>query len=239
MSSNFYPSIGISLGEESNLEFDLKNAKPNQENPSGYYVYGHFDLSGNLFYVGKGKNRRAWEKDRHFIWERYVSKNLNGFYDVRIIIDSLTEEDAEYIENHLMIKHGNELVNWINFGRVTYFDQYQIFHEERNKNRKLIEKTKSIEKTDIETAINNYKEAIENIAKYAFIELEGGLIGRILNEINQDVGYKGELEALDRITICLKKANRLNEANKIADAYFEKYKADLHLKAAEKIIGRI
>src|SRR3974390_1606536 len=90
-----------------NLGFELslheregpKPLKPavdgNQENPRRSYVYAHMDSAGKIFYVGKGERRRAWSTDRHPLWRRYVEKHLGGSYQVRILRDNLSAEEAE------------------------------------------------------------------------------------------------------------------------------------------------
>ena len=40
-----------------------------------YYVYVHKKPDGKIFYVGKGKNKRAWSiSDRNNLWKKIVSK---------------------------------------------------------------------------------------------------------------------------------------------------------------------
>lgn len=209
-------------------------------NPKSSYVYGHYDEQGRIFYVGKGVRKRAWDKEnRHPLWERYVAKNLNGNYQIRIIEDDLTNEDAEYLEDQIMRDFSEQLINWINWGRKSNFAALQEFHNQRNANRALINKAKSLEVTNIDDAINQYRFAIENIKDYAFTQLEDGLLGQIIREENEDIGYSGELEALDRLTLCLCKQNRASEAFDDSVRYFKTYKRDLLLSSAKKIIQRI
>lgn len=65
--------------------------------PKGFYVYLHKRLSdGKVFYVGKGKGKRAWvKKGRSEHWKRIVDKYG---YSVEIIFDELSEEEAFQIE---------------------------------------------------------------------------------------------------------------------------------------------
>jgi hypothetical protein len=76
-------------------------------------------------------------------------------------------------------------------------------------------------------------------AEYAFMDFEQGLIDQMLREKNDEFGRNGELEALDRMTLCLIKPGRLSDAAGEAAAYFERYKRDLFLEAAEKIKRRV
>lgn len=65
--------------------------------PKGFYVYVHRRLSDNsVFYVGKGKGRRAWVKSgRSEYWKRISDKYG---YIVEIVFDNLTEEEAFQVE---------------------------------------------------------------------------------------------------------------------------------------------
>lgn len=242
MDLDFNEKFGFSIHvgmRKSRMEELLKNASPDQDNPSGNYVYGHYDKNGNLFYVGRGTNRRAWSKNRHPLWHRYVENHLDGVYSVRIMVDGLTPENAEELEAGLIAEHGDTLVNWINFGRETDYDVLDKFHELRNANRKFIKETKAIEKTDIELAIKNYKIAIEKIAEYAYLKYEKGLVGRLLEEEKSELGRRGEIEALDRITLCLIKVGRSYEAAEYTNAYFQHYKGDERLKSSDRIKKRV
>src|SRR3972149_105901 len=58
-----------------------------------YYIYVHINpLKNTIFYVGKGKNNRAFSnKGRNIHWQRTVKKY--GFI-VNIVESNLTNEDA-------------------------------------------------------------------------------------------------------------------------------------------------
>ena len=234
-------NLGISVGVDSPDEVERKvtPAAPDQESPSGYYVYGHYDANGTLFYVGKGTADRPWSKQRHPLWLRYMNNHLDGQYEVKIIADGMTPEEAEEYEATFMAKQGDRLVNWINMGRSTDFKLLDLYHTLRNANRKLIQETKVIEKTDLETAAKNYKTAVEKTGEYAFMDFEHGLVGQLLKEECDEFGRNGELAALDRLTLCLIKLGRVTEADEVAAAYFERYKRDLCLKSSEKVKARV
>lgn len=217
----------------------LGSMAPHQKGPTGFYVYGHYDQQGNLFYVGKGNGKRAWSTDRHPIWIRYVEKHLNNQYTVRIIADGMKEDEAETKEWSLISQHGATLVNWVNFGRQTDFKLLEQFHILCNANKKLIQETKTLEATQPEVAIERYLLAIEKIGEYAFMTYELGLIGQLCKEEAEEQGYRGEMEALDRLTLCLCKQGRALEAQENANNYFARYKKDLLLNGSKKINKRI
>lgn len=65
-----------------------------------YYVYGHiFKDTGELFYIGKGKNKRAWSKKRS---QKWLQITQNRDIEVVLILKSLTESEAFSIEKILI-----------------------------------------------------------------------------------------------------------------------------------------
>jgi hypothetical protein len=73
----------------------------------GYYVYVHKDCtSGEVFYVGKGHGKRAWDtKSRNSRWNSKVASLPNG-WQVEIIQDDLSENEAFDLEFSLIQKYG-------------------------------------------------------------------------------------------------------------------------------------
>lgn len=70
-----------------------------------FYVYVHKRPDGSIFYVGKGKDRRAWaKKDRNPHWRNVVDKY--GTYDVEIVKQSLTEQESFEYEAELVKRIG-------------------------------------------------------------------------------------------------------------------------------------
>src|SRR5262249_23520177 len=72
-----------------------------------YYVYLHRDrATGTPFYVGKGKGSRAYDVEgRHPEWHEKV-KSLTAGFDIEIVKNDFTEEEAYDLERELIRKHG-------------------------------------------------------------------------------------------------------------------------------------
>lgn len=87
-----------------------------------YYVYLHKTLDGKVFYVGKGRAKRAWKTfGRSKLWK---DTSANG-YLVEIYADNLLEKDALEIENRL-IKTLDDLVN-THISNPVEFDDYSEY----------------------------------------------------------------------------------------------------------------
>lgn len=230
--------ITLRLGDEKPPRLQA-DPTANQVAPKRCYVYGHLDERGTLFYVGKGTGRRAWEDSRHPLWHRYVEKHLQGKYNVKILADNLTSEDAEALESEWIVQESETLVNWINFGRKTDFALLDRYHSLRNANRELIASARALERERTEEAVVLYQRAIESTFAYASLQPEQGLIGRLLNEERAEIGISGEIQALDRLTLCLARLGRHAEAAAASERYFAQYSLDANLRAAAAIRKRV
>jgi tetratricopeptide (TPR) repeat protein len=199
-----------------------------------YYVYFHKDSGGNIFYVGKGTGKRAWSLDRDQVWTKYVNDRLCGKFSVEIHKDDLTEDEALHLENGLINEYGSNLVNWVNMQRQTDFDLLNSYHVLREQNLRFVGKTYLIEKTVPTQAIIRYKQAISAIDEYESIKYEKGLIGELYERPK-----KGEPEILDRLSICLLRLGRVDEAVEEARLYFEKFPDAVSMSIGKRILSRI
>ena len=201
---------------------------------SDYYVYFHRDMAGNIFYIGKGTKRRADSLDRHPAWKKYVTERLLDQYIVEIHADGLTEEYAEELEWSLICQYGEQLINWINPGRAFDYQALEQFHALRDKNRAFVAATKQYETTDLPLAVERYLLALEAMRKYESITLERGLVAEM------SVGPNwGEPNILDRLTLCLSKLGRLEEAIDVTNNYFKDFPSAANMAVGKRISARI
>lgn len=82
-----------------------------------YYVYFHIRLSNNqIFYIGKGKNKRYKSvADRNKHWHNVANK---GYYCL-IYANNLTEKEAFNLEKEMIKKYKSQLVNLTDGGEGT------------------------------------------------------------------------------------------------------------------------
>ena len=66
-----------------------------------YYVYQYIREDGTPYYIGKGKEQRAWSKDHNVNLPKDLSR-------IQIIKEKLTEEDAHILETALIAQHGRK-----------------------------------------------------------------------------------------------------------------------------------
>lgn len=219
--------FGVKLGVDGD---ELTGELMDDENdgPPNFYVYCHYDKDGTVFYIGKGTGQRAWSKDRHSIWHKYVDERLNGEYTVGIVEDELTENEAYQLEAELIEEYGENLVNWVNPARGFDDDALDRYHELRGANLKLVMETKGIEKERPSEAIETYYRALAAMREYESLETETGLVAELTQE-----NKSGDVEILDRITLLLVRQKRYQEAHEVMRKYFEDFP-----RAAEMTVGK-
>ena len=130
-----------------------------------FYVYLHKRSDGSVFYVGKGKDKRAFcKKDRNPYWRKVVKKN--GGFDVEIIYEGLDEETAFAKEVETIAFYGMDNLTNMTLGGVSTTGmrhtsetrklQSEIMHERLKNNPELFE------------TITKRMEALQATQDYAF-----------------------------------------------------------------------
>jgi len=85
---------------------------------SKYYIYAHYDNTGCLVYIGKGKNERAWSvRDRNKHHFELMEQQL-PLLNVKILMHNiLNEREALSLEKEMILQ---------------FKPEYNIAHTERN-----------------------------------------------------------------------------------------------------------
>jgi hypothetical protein len=117
-----------------------------------YYVYKH-SRNGTPFYIGKGKKNRAFDKNgRNNFWIQFVN---NEEYDIEIIKNNLTEDEAFQLEKETIEEIGLEnLTNIEGGGKSEYYKNYNKPKYDKDR-KKRIDEMEAIVKNFLEK--NNYE----------------------------------------------------------------------------------
>jgi len=202
-------------------DFPPYRVTSDRRTPKRCYVYMHLGPDRTPFYIGKGSGSRAWSTDRDALWNHYVRTRCDNAYQVVIVAEDLNEEDALELEDDLIAKHGRTLTNWINPGRQFDYAALDRYHALRDATTSFVSVTRPLEVTDPETAIQRYRQAIKRVHEYTAMTLETGLVADLRKEVGEPVS--GDILALDRLTLVLRKLGRFGEIVGDVDDYFAHY----------------
>jgi hypothetical protein len=227
---------GLSQNKNSGYNYMPKSGTKKATLQKKFYVYFHRDRSGKIFYVGKGTGRRAWSRERHDLWKKYVEEILHGEYTVEIFRDGLSEREAEELEWDLINKYGEQLVNWMNPSTGIDYEVIALYHKLREENRRFVDETRLLEKIDPEKAIIRYREALVRMREYQAMTL---MHGSLLAELRAEEPKLGDWNIIDRLTLCLKRSKRFREAIDEIERYFADFPGDLNTKAGERLKKRM
>lgn len=107
------------------------------------------------------------------------------------------------------------------------------WHELRNATTERLEAARSVETSDLTGAIALHEEALAQIDEYERLAKDKALF-------REPRGASArEVRALDRLTLCLIRADRPQDAVTAADGYFARYPAALRTPAGERVVARI
>jgi hypothetical protein len=77
-----------------------------------FYVYEHWRPdTKTCFYVGKGKDKRAWNMKKRNVYHKSIQSKLTSIglaVDVKILVSNLSEEAAFLVERDLILFHGRK-----------------------------------------------------------------------------------------------------------------------------------
>ena len=151
---------------------------------------------------------------------------LSGDYDVTLnMLDSHASNITFSVVTRISDNYSNEAL-----------DKY---HALRKENVILMQAARAMEKTDLIRATSLYQEALQKMSQYADMQLFQGK-SQFLNEQERRAnGISGHIEIIDRLTLCLSRLRRGEEAYVAAIEYFGLYKKDLNSTTANRILKRV
>ena len=220
-----------------------------EETGMGFYVYSHTDKNGDVFYIGKGKGDRAWDRNkRHELWQRYL-ENINHEYIVTVVEKDLDEDAAFEVEEKLIRQHEETIVNWFNSNRHGDWRLIARYWELRKADDVFHANARAMEKVNLEEAVSLYRQEITMVRDYLsvledYYASEVSKFKGMTRKIYQDYYMKtyvsvNDLRALDRLTMCLKKLKRVDEARDDVRRFFEDYPTSERHSTATTIKKRI
>lgn len=181
-----------------------------------------------MFYVGKGTGHQAWSRDRDVNWKLYTEKYLNNQYNVRIVLDKLSEIQALDEKEHLMAEYSDQLVNRQNMNRRLNLENLNIRNKiEAMRNRAEFNAELA---SDLNEKAKLFLEALKHHKQFASTIIENGLLGKLLAE-----RPLGNILLLDKAVRALVAANQKEQALDVFEQYFLDYPHDKELTKVTSI----
>jgi hypothetical protein len=129
----------------------------------------------------------------------------------------LSEQEVESIEVGYIEEFGGQLVNWINPRREYDYDALMEYHERRNANSSFAASLKELEAKDLESAVAGYIKTLHEMYEYESIITERGVVSDLSDQLPRAAG---DLDILNRLTLCLFKLQRYQEVIDTTEQYF-------------------
>lgn len=114
------------------------------------------------------------------------------------------------------------------------YDAHARFHAMRRPVLDTLQQTRMVERSDLETAIARYRVAIDAVRQHEHFAVEHNLFALI-----KPGTHPKAVEVLDRLTLCLVRAERHHEAVAEADRYFADFPAARDSVQVEAIQVRV
>lgn len=208
-----------------------KSALEDRLKPGKFYVYVHKSANGEVFYVGKGTGSRAYSKDRQPEWYFYVDKVLNGNYQVEIVVDCISEEDAYRVEDALLAEHAATTINLQNMHAPVDFKKMNEYNATMRDQTDTLRAGQKLEKE------GKLSDASALYEKAYF------LYGKAMSLYDFDLGARRLLpkprcaptQVADRYSKCLAALGQYDMVAAFTDRYFKEYgEGDTRIEIALK-----
>jgi hypothetical protein len=207
-----------------------------------HYVYLHRSPNDDVFYVGKGRNNRAFSKDRDPLWHHYVNTRCGGVHEVEIVKRFSSEEEALELEADLIALFGGRTVNAINTSRPIDLKINARFHELRKANWARITSGAALQGADPAGSEKVFRDSIDKMAEYARLDWESnGLFAELAAELYPFWKCHlnaQDLSALDKLTLLLKAQNRWQDLISAVESFFTAYPETKNQGIATRVIKR-
>ena len=186
--------------------------------PGRFYVYVHKDMQGKAFYVGKGTGNRAQSHERGADWSDYVERMLGGKYEVEIVREGISEQDAVEIEDALMEEYADTIINRQNIHAPIDATQLLAYSDAMNASTREFNAARNFESTG---AVNEAARSYE--ASYAhFVRAMKNNYDRSARQQLSLPGI-GPNQIVDRYTKLLAREGMNRRAVEFSEQYFRDF----------------
>ncbi|MFA5825674.1 MAG: hypothetical protein WC825_06845 [Gallionellaceae bacterium] len=219
------------------LEMGMGALVDQQCKPGKFYIYTHKDISGTVFYVGKGTGDRARSQERSPEWLEYLNEKSEGKFFVEIVRDGISEEDALEIEDAVMKMHGGTIINRMNPHAPYDSTKFRAYCEAQKNFGETLKRATNFQKA------KEYDKAIPEFeAAYTYH-------AEMVRNSSYDLGARNGLKStafayhpssmlVDGYSMVLAKVGRNRELVAFAESYFRDYAAPYN-KAEEALRKRM
>jgi hypothetical protein len=220
------PSLSIRMGAGGALDMPCKAGR--------FYVYRHRAPNGRVFYVGKGTGNRAWSKDRPPEHQQYVDRFCGGRYEVEVVRNGVSEDDALTLEDVLMQEHGATIINRQNLHAPYSSDRMQLYCGALQREAEALTRARSLRDVGY----------IDD-AKQAFVEAyTQALLTREYSDYDQgarslvDIPFPAPTAIAHEYTVMLFKAGAYSEVVDFVDKFERDYGPHFTVQAQQAVLKR-
>jgi hypothetical protein len=187
-----------------------------------------------VFYIGKGTGNRAWSKDRPPEHDQYVERFCGGKYDVEIIRDGVSEDDALILEDLLMQQHGDTIINRQNMHAPLATDRLMAYYAAQRAEGEAISRARAARDAGkIDDATAEFEAAYRQALRTRdYSDYEQGARGLV------EVPFPAPTAIAHEYTVMLAKAGRHAELIAFVDRFERDWGPNFTVQAQQAVLKR-
>ena len=170
-------------------------------------VYLHKKINGEIYFVGIDFPDLRFSKNPPFYWKEYTENELQGKYEVELLVENVSKEVASEIKERVLELYADDLINTVNFNRKFDLEKFEVYSSAL----KTYETLKAL-------AIFNEKNGDTQSAAGGYMNAYAAYI-KAMNSRNYDAGEQylkahsppPPSQLVDRLSLCLLKLGRNRE----------------------------
>jgi hypothetical protein len=187
-----------------------------------FCVYFHADVTGKIFYVGMGSQRRSVQTNGRTVhWHRYRDQRSGSRHTVHIVSWHATSEEALEVEASYIHRWTKQLVNVDESSKSHDPAALAKFMALSRDYRDARDQADALRKTDPGAALGHYRRAIDLGRERDGARVEIGLHADLLAAAG--IPAYGDLTCLDGVTRCLFNLGRFQELDEVVRRYLAEF----------------